>query len=145
MRTKTARRVLALQALYQFDLHGPDFVKDLPAFLRDAAKDEPSFAFARELVEGWLGHRDNVDARIAEAAEHWDVARMAAVDRAILRLGAYELLHQPDLPPKVAIDEAIRLAKKFSTAESGAFVNGILDRIMAAHAPSQTPAPEPQP
>ena len=56
---------------------------------------------------------------------------MAAVDRAILRLGAHELLHRPELPPKVAIDEAIRIAKKFSTAESGAFVNGILDRVMA--------------
>ena len=145
MRTKTAGRVLALQALYQFDLRGPAFLKDVPAFLHDAAKDEPSLAFARELVEGWLDRRDDVDARIAEAAEDWDVARMAAVDRAILRLGAYELLHQPDLPPKVAIDEAIRLAKKFSTAESGAFVNGILDRIMTAQARPPTPAPEPQP
>ena len=102
----------------------------MDAFLGDSTEDEETLALARTLARGCAEKRDALDARIAAAAEHWDVARMAAVDRAILRLGAYELLYRPDLPPKVAVDEAIRLAKRMSTAESGAFVNGILDRIM---------------
>ena len=131
MRKTTAARILAVQALYQHDLRGPAFVKELGEFLTGSAKDADVIAMAEDLFHGCVDQRDKVDAALASAAEHWDVTRMAAVDRAILRLGAYELLHRPDVPPKVAVDEAIRLAKKFSTAESGAFVNGILDRIMA--------------
>ena len=82
-------------------------------------------------ADGVEEHSEEIDASLGASAEHYDLARMAAVDRAILRLGGYELLHRPDVPPKVAIDEAIRIAQKFSTAESGAFVNGILDRVMA--------------
>lgn len=130
MRTTTAGRVLALQALYQLDLRGKTFLEELDAFLSASAKDPDALVYARELARGCTTRRDELDARIAAVAEHWDVARMAIVDRCILRLGAYELLHRRDVPPKVALDEAIRLAKRFSTAESGAFVNGILDRIM---------------
>jgi len=142
MRSTTAGRTLAFQTLYQHDLRGEDFRVEMEDFLRAAAKSEDARAFAEELLRGCLAFRDELDARIAEAAEHWDVSRMAAVDRAILRLGTYELLHRPDLPPKVAIDEAIRLAKKFSGAESYAFVNGILDRIMASCKPSDAASEE---
>ena len=117
-----------MQALYQRDLCGEDF--DAESFLSESAKDEETRAHAEDLLAGCLARQDELDARIAEAAEHWDVKRMASVDRAILRLGVYELLHRPDVPPKVALDEAIRLAKKYGGAESGGFVNGILDRIM---------------
>lgn len=135
MRKKTAARVLAVQALYQVDLRGKDFLAELDAFLRGASEDEEVRMFAEDLVKGLLEKQDSVDAAIAGAAENWDVSRMAAVDRAILRLGVHELLHRPDVPPKVAIDEAIRLAKKFSTRESGAFVNGVMDKVMNAHLP----------
>ncbi len=135
MRKTTASRILAVQALYQWDLHGETFLKDLPDFLRSSSEDEDVVALAEDLFHGCIERKDQVDASLAAAAEHWDVARMAAVDRAILRLGAHELLNRPELPPKVAIDEAIRIAKRFSTAESGAFVNGILDRIMATLPP----------
>jgi len=130
MRTATAGRVLAIQALYQLDLRGDEFLEEVNAFLRDSAKDGEVLASAEELLHGCVERRDELDARIAAVAEHWDVSRMAVVDRSVLRVGVYELLHRPDVPPKVAIDEAIRLAKKFSGAESSAFVNGILDRIM---------------
>ena len=132
MRNSTAGRTLALQALYQHDLRGEDFLAEMEDFLRATAKNDDALMLAEELVHGCMKRRDELDARIAEVAEHWDVSRMAAVDRAILRLGAYELLHRPDVPPKVAVNEAIRLAKKFSSAESYAFVNGILDRIMTS-------------
>jgi len=132
MRKTTASRVLAVQALYQFDLRGEPFLKELADFLKSSSDNAEVIALAVGLFRGCADHADEIDACIGAVAEHWDLSRMAAVDRAILRLGAHELLYRPEVPPKVAIDEAIRLAKKFSTAESGAFVNGILDRIMAA-------------
>ena len=139
MRKTTAGRILAVQALYQWDLHGEAFLKDLPDFLRSSSEDPVVIELAEDLFHGCIERKAQVDASLAAAAQHWDITRMAAVDRAILRLGAHELLNRPELPPKVAIDEAIRIAKKFSTAESGAFVNGILDRIMAT-LPPRTPA-----
>jgi N utilization substance protein B len=135
MRKRTAGRILAVQALYQWDLRGAAFLKELPDFLEGSSEDPDVAALAEELFRGCAEHREEIDARLAASAEHYELARMAAVDRAILRLGAYELLHRPDVPPKVAIDEAIRIALKFSTAESGAFVNGILDRVMACARP----------
>jgi transcription antitermination factor NusB len=141
MRKKTAARILAVQALYQADLRGKDFLAELDAFLRGSSEDEEVRMFAEDLVKGLLEKQDAVDAAIAGAAENWDVSRMAAVDRAILRLGVHELLHRPDVPPKVAIDEAIRLAKKFSTRESGAFVNGVMDKVMNAHLPPSARSP----
>jgi N utilization substance protein B len=135
MRKRTAGRILAVQALYQWDLRGAAFLKELPDFLKGSSEDPDVVALAEELFRGCAEHREEIDARLGASAEHYELARMAAVDRAILRLGAYELLHRPDVPPKVAIDEAIRIARKFSTAESGAFVNGILDRVMACARP----------
>ena len=136
MRKRTAGRILAVQALYQWDVRGAHFLRELPEFLQGASEDAEVIAQAGELFHGCAEHQDEIDASISACAEHYDLARIAAVDRAILRLGAYELLRRPDVPPKVAIDEAIRIAKKFSTAESGAFVNGILDRIMARARPA---------
>jgi N utilization substance protein B len=124
-----------VQALYQRDLRGAAFLKELPEFLQGSSEDADVVALAEELFHGCEEHREEIDASLGACAEHYDLARMAAVDRAILRLGAHELLHRPDVPPKVAIDEAIKIAQKFSTAESGAFVNGILDRLMARARP----------
>jgi len=133
MRKETRARMLTVQALYQLDIRGEAFLDEMDDFIASTAGDESAVDPALELAHGCVQSRDELDARLAAAAEHWDLARMAAVDRAILRVGAYELLHCPDLPPKVAINEAIRMAKKLSSAESGAFVNGILDRIMPCH------------
>ena len=85
--------------------------------------------FANSLVVGVQEHKPQLDALISEAAENWRIDRMAAIDRNILRLGAFELLHCPDLPAKVAINKALELAKRYSTAQSSRFVNGVLDRL----------------
>ena len=97
----------------------------LPGRLTDAELK----VFARGLVDGTCEHMKEIDERIREAAENWDMSRMAALDRNILRMAVYELAHCDDIPPKVAINEAIELAKQFGAEESGQFVNGILDRI----------------
>ena len=86
-------------------------------------------AFARELVAGVRQHREEVDALLEQTAANWSLKRMAATDRNVLRLGAYELLHC-DTPGRVAIDEAVELAKRFGSAQSAPFVNGILDKVM---------------
>jgi N utilization substance protein B len=81
------------------------------------------------LVEGVTAHQEELDALIRQYSEHWRLERMAAVDRNLLRLALYELLHQPAIPAKVVINEAVELAKRYGSEESGSFINGILDRI----------------
>jgi len=85
--------------------------------------------FADPLIRGTLEHRDEVDEVIKKHAKNWDLHRIAAVDRNILRLAIYEMLHPEDIPPVVSINEAVDIAKKFSTGDSGKFVNGILDKV----------------
>lgn len=85
--------------------------------------------FADKLIRGTLEHRAEVDAKIQQQAQNWDIKRMAVVDRNILRLAIYEMLYREDIPPIVSINEAVDIAKKFSTQDSGKFVNGLLDKI----------------
>ena len=86
-------------------------------------------AFAEPLIRGVLEHLAEADAQIKKYAQNWDIHRMAVVDRNVLRLAIYEMLHRDDIPPVVSINEAVDIAKRFSTEESGRFVNGILDKI----------------
>lgn len=125
-------RELALQCLYQWDRQGPDDGRDLaiPTIHQRASTPEVA-EYAQTLLDTFWDHSVAIDERIAAAAEHWSVHRMAVVDRSILRLAIAELCHIPTVPPRVTIDEAIELAKKYSTERSGSFVNGILDRIMS--------------
>jgi len=132
VRKRTRARELALQALYQLDLRGEEV--EIDQFLQDNDEEAAVREFALALVRGCWEHRDQLDEHIRSVALNWHLSRMATIDRNILRLATYELLHRPDIPAKVSINEAIDLAKKFSTAESGAFVNGILDKIRAGHA-----------
>jgi transcription antitermination protein NusB len=120
-----ARRV-ALDILFQADLTGRDPRQVLDEWDR-AEEDVP--AFARELVDGVAGDLPALDETIGRSAEGWSVPRMGGVDRSILRLAAHELRSRPDIPPAVAIDEAVEAAKELSTSESGRFVNGVLGRI----------------
>jgi N utilization substance protein B len=85
--------------------------------------------FGRGLIEGVRRNREQLDARITGAAEHWSLDRMAVTDRNVLRIGVYELLYT-DTPPRVAVDEAVDLAKRYGASQSGPFVNGILDKLM---------------
>jgi transcription antitermination protein NusB len=132
MGARRKARELALQALYQHDIAGDPPAKlaaDLHQRYHDS-EDPEALAFAAQLVTIVLGHIAELDALIEGAARNWRMARMAVIDRNILRLGAAQLLHcRAEVPPKVAIDESIELAKHFGDDESGRFVNGILDRI----------------
>jgi transcription antitermination factor NusB len=130
MKRREQARQIALQALYQLDMRREEIGTDIVEFLRESTKDPEVYFFARRLAEGAWGWRAEADKLISEAAEHWRIDRMAVIDRNILRLSAYEISQCADIPPRVAIDQAIELAKRFSAAESGAFVNGILDRIL---------------
>lgn len=130
MRKRTQARELALQLLYQVDLLKGKLTKEeREAFLAEHAEGHEVREYARELVDGVLRHQPAIDAAIDEVAKNWDLGRMAVIDRNILRMGIFELLHRPDIPPKVAINEAVDLAKKYSTKNSSAFVNGILDKV----------------
>jgi transcription antitermination factor NusB len=133
VRSRTRSRELALQFLYQVDVRGAESREDLDSFLAEALEEKPGSeevtAYAIRLVDGVLAHRTAIDGLLRDAAKNWDLERMAVVDRNVLRIGCYELLHEPDVPVKVAINEAIELGKRYSTESSGAFVNGILDRI----------------
>ena len=94
---------------------------------------EEAFDYARSLVEGTLAHRDEIDELIRDQAEHWRLERMPPVDRNILRLAVYELLYEADVPKLVVLDEAIELAKKFGSEQSGRFINGLLDGLLKSH------------
>jgi len=123
-------RELALQFLYELDLHDDaGGTSRVGEFWARHPADEQVRAFTEELVRGTREHQQKIDDLIRQFTEHWSLERMAVVDRNILRQGIYELLWEPDVPPKVTINEALEVAKKFSTQESSRFINGILDRI----------------
>jgi transcription antitermination factor NusB len=132
MRKRTRARELALQILYQFDLRGDEVLEDLDSILERSGKARDVTEFTRALVTGTAALSEEADRQIAEVAEHWDVRRMAAIDRNILRMAVFEMRERDDIPTKVSINEAIELGKKYSTGQSGAFINGILDRIRRA-------------
>jgi transcription termination factor NusB len=117
MRKRTQARELALQLMYQLDLRGDEILDEVMEALAPGAGDP------------------EIDRQIEEVAKNWQLKRMAAIDRNILRLATYELLFREDIPPLVTINEAIDIAKKFSTKNSGPFVNGILDNIRLRAAP----------
>ena len=129
MKKRTRSRELALQFLYQIDLLGPDKLSDLTDFLREEGGDPETARYARVLIEGTVDSTKELDTEIQLVAQNWQIERMAVIDRNVLRLAAFELLHCDEIPPKVAINEGIELGKRFSTQNSGAFINGILDKI----------------
>jgi N utilization substance protein B len=147
-------RERAVQFLFQHDLNRPDDLERAleqfwesqraaaiaedkgtanwgqPVELPPPTTDEAAMRlFAEPLIRGALEYRDEADAIITKHAKNWELHRIAAVDRNILRLAIYEMLHRDDIPPVVSINEAVDIAKKFSTQDSGKFVNGILDKV----------------
>ena len=145
MRKRTQARQLALQVLYQMDITRDNSGVSQENFWQglqqggDQAVDAAVKQFAMELVKGIQEHIDEIDRRIAEYAQNWELKRMAVVDRNILRQACFEIIFRPDIPAKVAINEAIELAKRFSGREAGKFINGILDKIRQQTAQSLTP------
>lgn len=129
MKRRRAREY-ALQILFQIDFKGKKIAnKDLEAFWSDKDVSEDIKKFTEALVKGTLQRLDEIDSKIEKVAENWILNRMAAVDRNILRFAAYEILYRKDIPLAVTINEAIEIAKKFSTSEAAPFINGILDRL----------------
>jgi N utilization substance protein B len=130
MGKRRSGRQLALRTLFQIDvgrLSAQEAISLSTAANKTAAETQ---AFARELVETTLQHRPDIDHLIEKYARGWTLERMANVDRNVLRLAICELLYLPDIPPSVTVDEAVELAKKYSTGESGRFVNGILGNLV---------------
>jgi N utilization substance protein B len=154
MGTRREARECAVQFLFQYDLNPPDDIElALGQFWStqrlltwnekklgrapsdDAQLPAPTMehtairVFAEPLIHGVIEHRDAIDTLLRQHTQNWDLRRMAVVDRNILRLAVYEMLHRDDIPPVVSINEAVDIAKRFSTEDSGRFVNGILDKI----------------
>jgi transcription antitermination protein NusB len=138
---RTARE-MAVQMLYQSDLGGSPLPHifatfDLAEYLGgDPARQrrvEDAFQYAQTLVRGVSEHREEIDAMIRGQADNWRLERMPAVDRNILRLAIFEMLYERDTPKLVVVDEAIELAKKFGSEQSGRFVNGLLDGLLKQH------------
>ncbi|HZZ74116.1 MAG TPA: transcription antitermination factor NusB [Pirellulales bacterium] len=129
MPRRSRAREIALQVLYQDDLNPRHNPADSDAFIVARIADEPLREFTRTLVSGVRRNRAELDAMLDQTAANWRLARMAATDRNVLRLGAFEIFYT-ETPPPVAIDEALELAKRFGSAQSSQFVNGILDRLL---------------
>ena len=129
MRRRTKAREYALQLLYKSDITKNPEYEALDSFWKEEELEEEVREFSRQLFSGVIQNLEVIDNKISGFAENWDLKRMAVVDRNILRMGSYELIYMSDIPPKVSINEAVDLAKKYSGEEAGKFVNGILDRI----------------
>jgi N utilization substance protein B len=131
MTRRSRAREVALQLLFQRDLNPSVDRPAVERFARDRLRDPDLTAFCLALVDGITANCAAIDAQLAAAAENWRLPRMAAVDRNVLRIGAYELSFAPQTPPGVALDEAIELARRYGSADSPSFVNGVLDRLKA--------------
>ncbi|WP_087015560.1 transcription antitermination factor NusB [Leucobacter sp. 7(1)] len=136
MSARTKARKRALDMLYQADLRGESIAVIVNAESKRAASEPDraaSWLYAREIVDGVSDHRDEIDELITSYAQGWTLERMPHLDRALLRLASWEILFNAEVPTPVAIDEAVELAKEYSTDDSGRFVNGVLGRV-ADHA-----------
>jgi transcription antitermination factor NusB len=127
---RTKARELAMQGLYQLDVQSDEVLRFLMDFFRDSEPDEKVCRLAYKWCEGAWENLKLCDKFITEATIKWEISRLSSVDRNILRLAVYQLNFCRDIPPKVVINEAIELAKKFSTEKSPAFVNGVLDAVL---------------
>jgi N utilization substance protein B len=132
MRKRSRAREYVLQMLYQLDITGDKQENIFNNFWQNKEHEDVSAElkdFSAELLAGVIKHIAEIDAKIRQYADNWQLERMAYVDRNIMRLGSFELLFREDIPPKVSINEAVELAKRYSGPEAGKFVNAILDKI----------------
>ena len=122
-------REAAVQYLYQREMQGDQSDQALEEFYEMSGLSPSGKRFCNELLEGWMQHREEIDEVIAKSARNFEFNRLSAVDRNVLRIACHEILFRSDIPAPVAINEAIEIAKKYSTEDSGKFVNGVLDNI----------------
>lgn len=135
MSARTKARKRALDILFSSDVRGDEVAVTLAAEAKRAANEparEASWLYAREIVDGVIDHREDIDEQLTTHSRDWKLERMPAVDRALLRIASWEILYNDEVPTAVAIDEAVELAKEFSTDDSGAFVHGVLARLARA-------------
>jgi len=129
MKRRKARE-FALQILFQLDIGKEKPTATLlKRFWTEFEPDDEVRAFTEEIVTGTYKHQKTINAKVLACAKNWTLERMAVIDRNVLRMAVYEILYRSDIPPSVTINEAIELAKKFGSDESGAFVNGVLDSV----------------
>lgn len=132
MSNRHLARTIAMQTLYEWDFNGqqnPDLIGLLRENFRQFAPDFSDEGFSERLLQGVLGHLADINATIVKYAPEWPLEQITVVDRNVLRIGVFELTYCPDVPPKVAINEAIEVAKGFGGDSSGKFVNGVLGAI----------------
>ena len=130
--TRRKGRELALQALYQIEITGDSSVAAVDLFLEHFEGNAAAKEFARRLVSGVVSQSADIDRRIAECTENWRLERLAKVDLVVLRMATYELVFCPDIPSRVSLDEAIEIGKRFGSADSATFINGVLDHVAQA-------------
>lgn len=135
-------RVLAMQALCQLETLGEEWLAQLDDFVADEGAPAAVQQYARHLVRDAWTNLAAIDEALQSVADNWELKRMAMVDRNTLRVAACELLHRSDIPPKVAINEAVEIAKSFGIAESPAFINGVLDALIKQHKSKPSIQPE---
>jgi N utilization substance protein B len=129
MGTRRQARELAMQALFYMDIRQDASEEMLEYFCRCFCPSKKSRPFFIKLVTGVLGEKDQIDALVERFSQNWKINRMSCVDRNVMRIAVYEMIYCDDIPPKVSINEAVDIGKKFGTQESGAFINGIMDSI----------------
>jgi N utilization substance protein B len=136
MNPRRLARELAFRACYQSDVTGDPLDRCLSEILEETVPSEDAREFAAELVQSLSTHAGEIDAIVSRITKNWPLVRMAATDRSVIRMAAAELLYHAGTPTRVALDEAIEIAKKYGMDTSGSFVNGILDRIAHEARPS---------
>jgi transcription antitermination factor NusB len=119
-----------MQALYQLEIQGQDLLADIHSFLRENAQDDLVLEMAWSWTKGAWAHITECDELLARSVIKWQMSRLSSVDKSILRLAAYQLKYCSEIPPKVTINEAIELAKRYSTAQAPGFINGVLDGLL---------------
>lgn len=143
MGKRRSGRELALKILFQVDLTHVTPDEALAMSSESTSADEETMAFARRLVESAVAHEQEIDELLAQYARQWPLDRMANVDRCLLRMATAEILYLADIPHSVSVDEAVELAKKYSTADSGRFINGVLGSLLRSpHFAGTTPTDE---
>lgn len=130
MSTRRSAREWAIQFLFQNDFNPGDLERALSEFWKNLDPDSKSKQFAEDMIRGVIANLAQIDALMQSYADNWEIKRMNAVDRNVIRMALFEMLHRPDIPPVVSVNEAVDIAKRFSSLESGKFVNGILDRAL---------------
>jgi transcription antitermination protein NusB len=144
--TRRNARQRALQFLFQSDFNTQETDQAIALFWKDSKEPEQTRLFAERLVRGVLDNKSLLDGKIRDFAANWNINRMGAVDRNVIRIALYEMFFCPDIPPVVSINEAVSIAKRFGSDESGRFVNGILDRARTELSrPDRIPAPDVSP